>query len=68
MVVADPDEAQELLVLAVKELVSAAKRTDLIDHGAIVEAQRYMAMVAIKDIQWKKALQGEARDKELTPS
>ena len=65
MVIADPNEAQKLLVLVVKELVNAAKRTTLIDHGAIAEAQRYMAMVAIKDIQWKEALQGKDRGKAI---
>ena len=65
LVVSDPDESQNLLMVAVRELVAHAKNDSYIDHGAIAEAQRYLALSAVKDIQWKKALQGEDRDKAI---
>ena len=65
LTVSDPDESQELLVLAINSLVNQAKGRGKIDHGAIAEAQQYMTFVAMKDIQWKKALEGEDRDKAI---
>ena len=65
LTVSDPDESQELLVLANNSLVNQAKGKGKIDHGAIAEAQQYMTFVAMKDIQWKKALEGKDRDKAI---
>lgn len=65
VIASDPNESQELLVLAINSLLNKARDKDKIDHGAIAEAQQYMAFVAMKDIQWKKALEGKDRDKAI---
>jgi len=57
------DDCNEHLVLAVKQLV--ADNTLKTDHEAYATAGRFLAMIAQKDIKWKKALEGEDRDKAI---
>ena len=59
-------DSSSALALAVGDLVLAAKRgIDHIDHFSITQASRFLALVAQKGIQWKKALASPDRDKAI---
>ena len=57
----EPDQADTTLYAALQQLVDENK----IDNGAIREATQYLAMTAVKDMSWKKALVGPDRDKAI---
>ena len=59
-------DSSSALALAVGDLVLAARRgVDHIDHFSITQASGFLALVAQKGIQWKKALASPDRDKAI---
>ena len=60
------DATSAALALAVGDFVRTAKRgIKHIDHFSITQASGFLALVAQKNIQWKKALAGPDRDKAI---
>jgi hypothetical protein len=60
------DATSAALALAVEDLVRTAKRgIKHIDHFSITQASGFLALVAQKNIQWKKALAGPDCDKAI---